>query len=214
MTTTIRIELACPSCEHEFESTSWGSTKTVGKQTTDFYQFAGGFQPIHFDLHTCPLCGFTGYAHEYAEPIDETLKERIAEKLTPVVREEVFPEAKRYEYAAWIAKWSGAGPKKVAHRYLKAAWCSQLSGDEQNEVDYRRKAIENYQEAILNGEIEAEDLAIIDYIIAELYRRVGEPKMAEEWYNRVPRAAGDNPKQKWVVDLAEQQKTDPKEFIE
>ena len=76
-----------------------------------------------------------------------------------------------------------------------------------------RKAIEHFEKALRATEVPEDSVAVITYLVGELYRRIGEESYAHLWFDRVPEVAGQNPKAQWVIDLALQQKTDPKETL-
>lgn len=69
-----------------------------------------------------------------------------------------------------------------------------------------------YEKALAEADFPADGRAVYTYLVGELYRRVGDAREAGEWFDRVAGLVTD-PKQEWVVKLAEQQKTEPKEFI-
>lgn len=271
MTRVAPIYLKCPCCNCDFTSTSFSSTNNFGGQTTDFNMCAAGTQVITLQIHTCPDCGFTGTddEYEYEEPLDESVRKLIAEKITPLIKgafpkvplvftewwidetndeppasttdryiiaplrsikkliskkisrlfkgdEKIYPEH-QYEFAAWIAKWYNDKSIDIANKYLKAAWCAKEYNHLKKETYYRRLAIEHFEEALNKNEIDKSEVAKITYLIGELYRRIGDKRNANIWFDRVTEAAegdeGDEEKQ-WLIDLAKQQKENPKEFFE
>ncbi len=62
-------------------------------------------------------------------------------------------------------------------------------------------------------EIPRNQISSYIYLIGELHRRVGEIGAANEWFDKVAEATKGDSKQQWLVELAFQQKTNPKEFI-
>jgi hypothetical protein len=75
------------------------------------------------------------------------------------------------------------------------------------------KALEYFERAMELKEVSASEIGVYAYLIGELHRRVGEIGATETWFDRVAKATKGDPKQQWLVELAIQQKTDPKEFI-
>ena len=75
------------------------------------------------------------------------------------------------------------------------------------------KALEYFERAIELKEISLSEIGVYTYLIGELHRRVGEIGAANIWFDRVAEATKGDPKQQWLVELAIQQKTNPKEFI-
>jgi len=215
MTLSCTIRLICPSCDAKFDSTDALSTNTPGPCSTDLYQRARGTQPLHTVMHTCPSCGYTGHCDEFnGISLDEELKKRIRDRITPLLKGTPPSPAHQYEFAAWIAEWQGESFGYVGDLYLRAAWCCSDLGKVSEERAYRLKALEYFKRATEQNEMPEGYRGLYTYLIGELYRRVGESVKAEAWFDRVAHVTGGNPQQQWLVDLATQQKTHPKEFID
>lgn len=216
MTTFFPMKLTCPNCAKEFSVQILGSTNNFGGRTTDFRPIAAGSQPITAYLHTCPRCGFTGGRRRYGEPVGPRLAAFIAERITPLVRDEQPVAWRRFEFAAWIEREQDGDPEQIADYYLHAAWCCEDDGVaevEENNQYYRRQAIEYFERALEHGKVAAENTGVVTYLIGELYRRVGEPETAAVWYDKaieLSRSMG----QEQIAELAGRQKTDPQERME
>lgn len=192
---------------------------------TDLRPIPSGADPMYMVIHTCPSCGYTGYDGAFKRKHLETaLKERIHEQITPLMKNfsltpkqkllHEFPAPERqYEFAALIAQWEGDSLQSIGDLYLRAAWCCKDSKNPRKERLYRLKALEYFERAIELKEISVDDTAVYTYLIGELHRRVGEIGAANEWFDKVPAAIEGDLKQQWLVELATQQKTNPKEFI-
>jgi uncharacterized protein (DUF2225 family) len=142
-----------------------------------------------------------------------SLKLLIRKNIRPLLQDgDVLPH-RRYEYAGWIAGWRGDSSAKIGDLYLRAAWCCHDSGRGEEERSYRLKAIEHFEKAFHGNEIGRDDEAFHTYLIGENYRRVGMQERASSWYARAIEAAGDDAERQWLVRLARQQKTKPKDFI-
>ena len=197
-------------------SPTWISTNK-GPISTDFYRTTIGAQPIEFEIHTCIFCGYSGYSEDFDKrKIDKALKAMIEERIgLYICRKGVSPE-KKYEYAAWIGEAWGKDSLDIARLYLKAAWCSprgHRQGKRRKEGYYRRKAIEYFETAWQGREIPQNIEAIFLYLIGELFRRVGDRKKAVLWFNYLIEALEEAPERAWLLDLAIQQRTTPKEFM-
>jgi uncharacterized protein len=222
MTLPIPISLTCPCCHTKFESLDVIISSTYGS-STDLRAIAGGSDPMYMIIHTCPSCGYTGYHDAFKRKrLDPALKEHIRERITPLIKDfSVTPELpyefaapeRHYEFAAWIAQWKGDSLLSIGDLYLRAAWCCNDSNNPKKERFYRLKALEYFERAMELKEISTSEIGVYAYLIGELHRRVGEIGAAETWFDRVAQATKGDPKQQWLVELATQQKTDPKEFI-
>jgi tetratricopeptide (TPR) repeat protein len=89
-----------------------------------------------------------------------------------------------------------------------------VSDKPKGEKVYRIKAIEYFQKAFQENEIPEDDMPEYPYLIGELYRRVGDRDASINWLDRVSEAIGKDGAKKWLIDLAEQQKTHPKDFFD
>jgi hypothetical protein len=211
MTTTMPVNLKCPCCGHEFESMSFASTNTCGPLTTDLYRHAGGFPSLPLMVHGCSRCGYSGHLRGFdPEAASPELKEWVRANLKPIP--DRFSAAAKYENAARIAEHRGAPPYKVADIWLRAGWCE--AEESKSGIRYRHEAVLRFEAAIEAGQVPEKERAAITYLIGELHRRVGNPDKAKAWFARVPDAVGDNAEQKWLIDLAIQQSTEPKEFVD
>jgi uncharacterized protein (DUF2225 family) len=215
VTTMTDIELNCPYCDRIFQSSTIISTNTFGPRTTDLYQKAGGYQPLSLFIHTCPSCGYTGFSGDFENvELDENLKDIIGQRLTPLVRDEKAFPGRRYEYAAWIAKWRNRPSINIGQLYHMAAWCCYDDGRIDEEKYYRRQTIEYYEKALKDMNIPEDQSAQYTYLVGELYRRIGESDKAALWFDRVPEAAKKFKNKEWIIKLSNQQKENPKEFID
>ena len=212
MTTLMRIDLSCPCCKSTFESESLGSTNTYGKKT-DFHPLTSGTSPLPLYIHTCPTCGYSGFPNDFDDTVNlsATTKELIEQRLKPLVRDEQAFPGRRYEYAGWIREWRGEPPQDVAQMYLMAAWCCDDDGRGEDEMYYRRQALERFESALQQSRVPKPELPVVTYLIGELYRRVGEPENAARWFDRVAEAAVGRDDLAWLVQQAQKQKTDPDE---
>jgi hypothetical protein len=54
---------------------------------------------------------------------------------------------------------------------------------------------------------------VLTYLVGELWRRVGDMTLAEEWFNQVPSEVTEQATQQWVLDAARQQRDCPREWF-
>ena len=196
-----------------------GSTNSFGPRTTDFCQYAGGAQPLPFQIHTCPRCGFSGYESDFANrALDPAVIGLIHERLAPLVEEARGDAARRFEFAAMIAAWRGDTPFDVGWLYLKAAWCCQMSRATeemtQAEREYREQAIANFESAVEQHLVPSDALLSCIYLVGEQHRRVGRPEQAAIWFDRVVATASDGVGDRRLAELAVQQRDQPREFFD
>jgi hypothetical protein len=71
-----------------------------------------------------------------------------------------------------------------------------------------------FQEALKAYDaVPREERAILTYLVGELWRRIGEVGKAACWFEAVPGEVTDFESQQWVVDAADQQRLNPREWF-
>lgn len=214
MTRLMSTNFTCPCCKYVFETKVLVSSNNAGPCTTDLRQFAGGYQPIYFYIHTCINCGFSGDDEDFKKKsINNSLRTRIKETITPLIQKDQISAAQKYEYAAWIAQWQDEPSHRIGSLYHHASWCSVDDKNTDEEIKYRKLVIERYENAIRNNEINDKEKPVYLYLLGELSRRLGKCERATFWFNQVQMEKDDKDRA-WLLELVEQQKTNPKEYIE
>lgn len=217
MTTLRQIELMCPICSNEFSSRAILSTNAFGGRRTDFHACAIGPQPLPYLVHTCSKCGYTGDERGFGEEVEvgPMLKEHVWDELAPKVPDGPMTGSDKYEFAAKVAIWQGAGSRAIAELLLRAAWCCVDEDDIEAERYFRREAAWMFDRALVTrGGVGREERATLTYLVGELWRRVGDLKRARVWFDSVPREVIDPRDQQWILDAAQQQRDDPQEWFE
>jgi uncharacterized protein (DUF2225 family) len=216
MTTLQQIDLQCPICENRFRSQAVVSTNSFGGKRTDFHERAAGTQPLPYLIHTCNRCGYSGSERDFTEEaeVSPVLKERVWNELAPAIATGPVCGSEKYEAAAKVADWQGLEPRHVADLLLRAAWCCVDEGDIEAERFFRRKAAWKFEEALESFDgVARDERAVLTYLVGELWRRVGDMKLACEWFNRVASEVVDTHTQQWVIDAARQQRDCPREWF-
>lgn len=216
MTTLHLIELTCPVCEHAFRSQTVVATNGFGGKRTDFHERAAGMQPLPYFVHLCPTCGYAGVTGDYADEVDpsDLLKEQVWCELAPALRHALPSGSLKYEHAAKVAEWLGSDPRYLADLFLRAAWCCVDEGDTEAERFFRRKAAWRFADALASYDgVAPEERAVITYLVGELWRRIGDDDQADRWFDLVADEVTEPSAQRWVLDVAAQQKVKPREWF-
>ena len=58
-----------------------------------------------------------------------------------------------------------------------------------------------------------EERAILTYLVGELWRRIGDDNKATGWFEAVAGEVIDPQNQQWVIDAADQQRLNPREWF-
>jgi uncharacterized protein (DUF2225 family) len=215
MTTLRQIELRCPVCDTEFKSQSVVSTNAFGGKRTDFHERAAGTQPLAYLIHMCSECGYSGAEADFkgAADLSPVLKQQIFRELTPR-RPSFVSGSEKYEAAAKVARWQGMDSRYVADLLLRAAWCCVDEGDIEAERYFRRLAAWAFEEALKSYDgVPRDERAILTYLVGELWRRIGDVATSTRWFESVTAEVTNLQNQQWIVDVADQQRLNPREWF-
>ncbi len=215
MTTLRQIELCCPVCDNEFKSQSVVSTNAFGGKRTDFHERAAGTQPLAYLIHMCSECGYSGGEADFrgAADVSPVLKQHVLQELARS-RPAMICGSEKYEAAAKVAQWQELDPRHIADLLLRAAWCCVDEGDVEAERYFRRHAAWMFEEALESYDaVPRDERAILTYLVGELWRRIGDTKKATHWFESVAEEVTDAEGQQWVVDAADQQRLNPREWF-
>ena len=216
MTTLCQIELHCPICENSFYSQAEVSTNAFGGKRTDFHERASGKQPLAYLVRMCGRCGYSGTERDFTDYVEVTagLKQQVWKELAPIASLATMTGSEKYEAAAKVAEWQGTDARYVADLLLRAAWCCVDDFDIEAERYYRRLAARNFEIALSAYDcVPLAERAVLTYLVGELWRRVGDSKVADAWFARVAEELVDVGSQQWIVEVADQQRRDPKEWF-
>ena len=216
MTTFRRIHLLCPVCDATFVSQAVETTNGFGGKRTDFHERAAGVQPLPYFVHLCPTCGYAGIDRDFGDdvPLEPTVRARVRDELMPSLASEVPSGSLKYEHAAKVATWQGCEARYLGDLYLRAAWCAVDEGDHEAERFFRRHAAWAFADALAQYDgVEANERAVLTYLVGELWRRIGDEDLAEAWFDRVPLEIVEPDGQAWVLDVTRQQRVQPREWF-
>lgn len=216
MTTLRRIELCCPICDSRFQSDAVVATNAFGGKRTDFHERASGKQPLAYLVHMCRTCGYSGLERDFTDEAEVSagLKIQVWKELAPLASSAAMTGSEKYEAAAKVAAWQGADDRHIADLWLRAAWCCVDENDVEAERYFRRLAAGRFESALTayDGVARAER-AVITYLIGELWRRIGDVKLADDWFDKVEAEVIDAEAQQWLVTIADQQRREPQEWF-
>ena len=216
MTSFFETDVICPCCKVGSEAKVLTGTNTFGGRYTDFHTRAAGMSPLPYVIYTCPYCGYTGVTDQFMEPttISPDIAKRVFTELSPLVHRRAPEAGTRYEFAARIAEWRGDDANEIGNLYLRAAWCCVDDKDTEGELRYRQQAIAYFVRALDNSEVPLTQEPTTTYLVGELYRRVGEPDKAREYFDRVVERAKTDRTWQTFEWLARQQRDNPQDIIE
>jgi uncharacterized protein (DUF2225 family) len=163
----------------------------------------------------CGECGYSGGETDFTAPteVSPILKQQVLTELAPL-HPSTSCGSEKYEAAAKVAQWQGMEARHIADLLLRAAWCCVDEGDVEAERYFRRHAAWKFEETLgAYDAVPRDERAILTYLVGELWRRIGDIKSATTWFEAVGDEIVDLQNQQWVLDAAEQQRVNPREWF-
>jgi tetratricopeptide (TPR) repeat protein len=177
--------------------TTFGSFKDFQKQ---------GAIGNHYEelINTCSKCHFSGYIDDFKVKFNEEEKNKIKNYLIKF-NGITIDDARQCSISAEIKELQKKTKKEIAFCYVIGSY---LLRDNNNEIEFRKelqlKAKDNLISALFDHEYEDKTvIANINYLIAEMERRLGNFDEAIKYYDL---AIEDSNKKEWVESLAKEQK--------
>ncbi|MEZ0536900.1 DUF2225 domain-containing protein [Caldicellulosiruptoraceae bacterium PP1] len=204
----------CPVCNNNFKAPAVKSSAIkLDKKDTDFCLYYKGINPLFYDVIVCPNCGYSALSKNFNKITNkdiESIKEKVCSKWLkrniPFERTEL-DAISLYKLAliSAISKFK-INKFEVAGILLRIAWLYRYLNDTKNELEYLSLALNNYLEVYEDNSTVSDELdsATIMYLIAELYRRIGNFEQSKRWFSMLisSKEARQNPN---ILDLAREQ---------
>ena len=82
-------------------------------------------------------------------------------------------------------------------------------------TDFHREAAWMFEAALASWDGVAPEMrALLTYLVGELWRRAGDCRAAAAWFARVRSEVVTLPHQRWIIEVADQQRDDPREWFD
>lgn len=155
-------------------------------------------------INSCSKCHFSGYIEDFKEKISDEEKIKIKEYLTKFDKIKI-DDARQCLIAGEIKEVQKKSKKEIAFYYVTGSY---LLRENSKQVEFRKelqsKAKENLISALEKNEYDDKTvIATINYLIAEMERRIGN---FDEAIKRYDLAINDTDKKDWVETAAKEQK--------
>ena len=210
------IELCCPVCDNHFQSRVVEKSASPAAKRTDFHEQSNGTAALPYLVHMCTRCGFSGTERDFTgdTELSAGLIDHVWNELAPALVNNSGVASEKYEAAAKVAEWNGGDLRHAADLWLRAAWCCVEEGDVEAERYYRRIAARRFEAALVGfDDVAREERAVLTYLTGELWRRTGDLRQANAWFDRVPDEIVDEASQQWVIVAAKQQREAPRDWF-
>ncbi|AOY76340.1 DUF2225 domain-containing protein [Clostridium formicaceticum] len=181
---------SCPCCRRPF-TTKKVRTRALKilARDTDFYVQYKDINPIHYHIWICPNCGFSATESEFTELSKEQrtiLQDNIMKKwkYRDYGGVRTIEEAEgTYKLAIFVAQLLKKPKGYIGTLCLRLAWLYRGCGDER-EIQFLQHALKSLEVSYQQESLPIGGLDEISalYLIGELYRKLGNPQEAIQWY--------------------------------
>lgn len=196
-------EVKCPIDGNKFTIYVTASYTTFS--TLKDFQKQGAIGDLYESyINSCPKCHYCGYQSDFDSTFSDSTKQDILKILEPF-KNSKMTDVLENEIAIIIHQYFKRDNDNIANLYLVASYF--LKGDSLQKS--KRKELQLNCAIYLTKAIEAkeydkpETYATINYLIGELYRRIGEFDTAIKYYDF---AINDRKKKEWILEVATKQK--------
>lgn len=216
----------CPVCKKEFTYRTVKSyvPRVRSKDSDSFIRYEV-INPYFYEVIVCPTCGYAALKSDFNK-IRSNKKEVILMKVGNQWRGREYPEVydekiaiERYKLALLNAVVGELKDSTKAVLCLKIAWMYRMLDNDKNEVEFLNKAIQGFLIAYERERTPIYGLNIysLQYLIGELFRRVGDYANAKLWLGRVIISGADQKlkdKARDMRDMAKEQEARINEIVE
>lgn len=205
-------KVECPVCGNIFNARSVKvSAPRITKKDSDLFIRYSNVNPYFYDVWLCNNCGYAAMKKDFPN-IKDYQHDNVLKQITVRWKGRTYPSVYNVDIAIERYKLSllnyvaiNSKHSSKAMNCLKIAWMYRLKGDEHNEMEFLKQALEGLEHAYTEESfpIYGMDRYTTMYLIGELNRRVGSFEQAMQWFSKVITTPAVSPKLK---ELARDQK--------
>ena len=208
---TFVVEKTCPICEKTMRVVKTRSRITVTKRDDDACTHYENFNPYYYTVWVCEHCGFAADESTFTTKMpDRYLKILRSVLLTrnikiPFVAERTVENAATSFRLAlkYLEIIHGKASKKAKYAH-QLAWIYRIAGDTAQETEFLQKAAEFYEEALTTEHFPIDALTdnAVVYLIAAIYKRLGNEKKATIYLSKLIGDQGVRTREPRIYDRA------------
>ena len=208
---TFIVEKTCPICEKTMRVVKTRSRIMVTKRDDDACTHYEDFNPYYYTVWVCEHCGFAADEKTFTTKIpDRHLSLLRSVLLTrnikiPFVAERTVENASTAFRLAlkYLEIIHGKASKKAKYAH-QLAWIYRIAGDKEQETEFLQKAAEYYEEALAKEHFPIDALTdnAVVYLIAAIYRRLGDNQKATLYLSKIIGDQGVRTREPRVYDKA------------
>lgn len=189
-------EMVCPVCAGKFMSENVRQNKLSQVHIDeDFHTHFEPISPLYYSVVVCPDCFYSERRQNFEEIKGKPLTavksgtsalKRLSSGFNFRLIRTFELAVKSFELGALTAQLKGESSDVIGGMYLRASWTCREAGDEKLEAAYLKKTLEYYEKAYMNEATEFGQLGTcgFQYMMGEIYRRLGNLEKALELYMR------------------------------
>jgi len=203
----------CPVCS---KNIAVKAVKTSGmriiSRDTDFMTYYQEPNPMFYDAWVCTQCGYAALSNKFGSISDKQVK-LIKDNISAKWKfNKIYPDLydadtaiEMHQLALLNTVIKAGRDSEKAMTCLKLAWLYRLKKDAENENKFIFQALQGFTKAFEKEPlpIAGMDGSSLQYLIGELYRRLGDNSNALLWFSRVISDRNTKPK---IKDMARDQK--------
>lgn len=206
-------KVVCPVCNKEiFIRSVKSSGIRVLSRDTDFMIAYNEPNPLFYDAWMCKHCGYTALSSKF-NAINNKQTLLVKQNITTKWRfDKMYPEVytadtamEMYQLALLNAVTIQAKDSEKAMICLKLSWICRVKGDAQREKKFQTSAVQGFIRALESERFPIFGLDEVgtEYLVGEIYRRLGDNNNALLWFSRVLGSRHAKPR---IKDMARDQK--------
>lgn len=186
----------CPLCSTEFEQVKvFNEVIRIETYDTDLKPKFVGINPLFYSLVTCNNCFYTAFEDDFDSIVSQIKPDQLTKlkKVLSIAKKRLnidlsenrsIDDAIKIHSLAILTYTIADFKNKLAEIYLRLAWFYRDKGEREKEAVALTKALINLEEVFEKGkEITAEDR--INYLIGEIYLRLGKFDKARYWFSKL-----------------------------
>lgn len=208
---TFVVEKTCPICEQTMRVVKTRSRIMVTSRDEDACVHYKDFNPYYYTVWVCEHCGFAADEKTFTTKLpDRHLQILRAVLLTknikiPFVVERTINNATTAFLLALKFQdlIHGKASKKAKYAH-QLAWVYREAGDTEKEHEFLLRAAKHYEEALAKEHFPIGDLTdnAVIYLLAAIYKRLGEPNKATPYLSKLISDKGVREREPRIHDKA------------
>lgn len=195
----------CPVCHTNFKTPSVKKEGyKIDKRDSDSFIYYKDINPYLYDIILCPKCGYAALKNDFSK-LRNYQRIHVIKNITPKYISKEYPRLldinsaiERYKLALLNSVYIDSTASTKAILCLRLGWLYRLTKSYDNENLFLSKAVEGLEFAYTNESfpIYGMDSYSLEYLIGELYRRIGNFDASLKWFSSLIVKTGVDPKLK------------------